>query len=143
MAMALIWAEAKPTCSCRSKMRDQICSAVFIVLPTHMPIHASHQPNSQANQNNVKPAESQPAAARLVMPLPSLLLFQFIKLTSADGPDCRCFSFSFSATPMSRGHPACDSSAVPSRCALQPHPGTQGSEGSGFPSFLLPLGSAL
>lgn len=122
-----------------------------VYLPTHTCAHTSIPPaEHQANQNNIKPAESQPAATRLVMPLPLLLLFQFIKLASADGPDCRWFSFSFSAAPVSRGHPASDSSVIPPQCPLQPwdpglgpYPWTQGSEGSRFSSRLLPLGSAL
>lgn len=58
-ATALLWAEDKPICLCRSKMRGpDLLSCVYP--PAHTCAHTSIPPaDCQANQNNIKPAESQ------------------------------------------------------------------------------------
>lgn len=58
--------------------------------------------------------------------MPLLLLFQFVKLATADGPACSCISSSLSAAPVSVGHPEYDSYAVPPLGVPCSPPRTQG-----------------
>lgn len=95
-----------PICLWRSKTRDQICSAVFTLPPTRVPMQASCQLNVRLIKTTSSRLNPKTAATWLVTPIPLVLLLQFVKLASADGSACSCLFSSFSAAPMSSGHPS-------------------------------------
>lgn len=78
-----------------------------VYTPTHMCAHASIPPaECQANQNNVKPAKSQTSCDKACHAYTISILFQFVKLASADGSACSCLSSILSAAPVTCVHPS-------------------------------------
>lgn len=72
-----------PICLWRSKTQDQICSAVFTLPPTRVPMQASCQLNVRLIKTTSSRLNPKTAATWLVTPIPLVLLLQFVKLASA------------------------------------------------------------